>query len=168
MHRSAPLALEGRRRLVERCQTRPISHIAAEMGISRVCASKWVNRYRRYGDIRLLDRSSAPHRQPTITRGTIVSGIEALRRTGKWPAARIAFEPNTRGTQISRRTVSRYLKNLGLNRRRFLDLMASQTDNPDPSLPLGPGRWFVIDVKSRKHEKVGCFLRRSLAQATSD
>ncbi len=30
-HRNAPLSLEGRRRLVQRCQHRPIVHIAAEM-----------------------------------------------------------------------------------------------------------------------------------------
>ncbi len=47
-HRNAPLSVEGRRRLVARCQTRPIAHVAAEMGISRQCASKWVNRYRQY------------------------------------------------------------------------------------------------------------------------
>jgi hypothetical protein len=34
MHRNAPLSLEGRRRLVERCQTRAIAHVAAEMGIA--------------------------------------------------------------------------------------------------------------------------------------
>lgn len=43
-HPNAPLSAEGRRRLVERCQTRPIAHVAAEMGISRACASKWVHR----------------------------------------------------------------------------------------------------------------------------
>ena len=35
-HRNSPLSVEGRRRLVERCKTRPIAHVAAEMGISRV------------------------------------------------------------------------------------------------------------------------------------
>ena len=34
-------------RLIERCRTRPIAHVAAAMGISRATASKWVNRYRR-------------------------------------------------------------------------------------------------------------------------
>lgn len=48
-HRNSPLSFEGRRRLVERCRTRPMAHVAAEMGISRACASKWVNRWRRYG-----------------------------------------------------------------------------------------------------------------------
>jgi RibD C-terminal domain len=40
-HHNAPLSFEGRLRLVQRCQQRPISHVAAEMGISRACASKW-------------------------------------------------------------------------------------------------------------------------------
>ena len=37
------MSVEGRRRLVERCQTRPIAQVAAEMGISRACASKSVS-----------------------------------------------------------------------------------------------------------------------------
>jgi leucine-zipper of insertion element IS481/BetI-type transcriptional repressor, C-terminal len=37
------------------------------MGISWACASKWVNRWRKYGDIGLLDRSSTPHHQSTAT-----------------------------------------------------------------------------------------------------
>jgi hypothetical protein len=32
---NAPLSVEGRKRLVQRCQSRPIAHVAAEMGISR-------------------------------------------------------------------------------------------------------------------------------------
>lgn len=47
VHRRAPLLIEGRRRLVERCRSRAISHVATEMGISRATTSKWVNRYRR-------------------------------------------------------------------------------------------------------------------------
>ncbi|WP_217898533.1 helix-turn-helix domain-containing protein [Haloechinothrix alba] len=62
LHANAPLSIEGRRRLVGRCQTRPIAHVAAETGISRACASKWVNRWRRHGDAGLLDQS--PHRDP--------------------------------------------------------------------------------------------------------
>ncbi len=76
-HANAPLTVEGRRRLVERCKTRPIApRVAAEKGISRACASKWVNRYRRYGDLGLLDRSSTPHHQPTATPDDVVAQIE--------------------------------------------------------------------------------------------
>ncbi len=52
-HGNAPLSVEGRRRLVARCADRPIAHVAAEMGISRACASKWVNRFRRFGEVGL-------------------------------------------------------------------------------------------------------------------
>lgn len=76
-HRNAPLSIEGRRRLVERCRTRPIGHVAAEMGISRACASKWVNRYRSHGELGLLDHSSEPRRQPTATDPEVVDRIEA-------------------------------------------------------------------------------------------
>ena len=75
-HRNAPLSIQGRRRLVERYRTRAIAHVAAEMGISRACASKWVNRWRRYGEVGLLDRPSTPHRQPTATPSEVVELIE--------------------------------------------------------------------------------------------
>ena len=59
-HRNAPLTPAGRLRLVQRCQHRPIAHVAAEAGVSRQCLSKWVRRYRRDGEAGLVDRSSAP------------------------------------------------------------------------------------------------------------
>ncbi|MES9535620.1 helix-turn-helix domain-containing protein, partial [Rhodococcus baikonurensis] len=118
-HRNAPLTVEGRRRLIERCQSRPIAHVAAEMGISRQCASKWVNRYRKYGDLGLQDRSSTPHHQPTATAAEVVADIESMRRSRKWSASRITFELRMDGTVIARRTVTKILRNLGLHRRRF-------------------------------------------------
>ena len=120
-HKNAPLTPEGRRRLVERCRTRPIAHVAAEMGISRATASKWVNRYRKFGELGLLDRSSAPVRQSTATPGQTVARTEQLRREKKWSASRIAFELHADGTTVSRRTITRHLAQLGLNRRRFID-----------------------------------------------
>lgn len=47
--------------------TRPILHVAAETGISRACASKWMARYREHehGELGLLDRPSVTHHQPT-------------------------------------------------------------------------------------------------------
>ena len=79
-HANAPLSVEGRRRLIERCKTRPIAHVAAEMGISRACASKWVNRWRKHGHVGLLDRSSTPRCQPIATEPVVVQKIEAMRR----------------------------------------------------------------------------------------
>jgi transposase len=146
-HRNAPLSVEGRRRFVERCENRPIAHVAAEMGISRACASKWVNRYRRYGDLGLHDRSSAPHRQPKATRAEVVARIEELRRTRKWSAARITFELVGQGTPISPRTASRYLAHLGLNRRKFIDPTGHTNREPRRIIARHPGHMVHVDVK---------------------
>jgi transposase-like protein len=89
-YRNALLFVEGRPRLVARFQTRPIAHVAAEMGISRQCASKWVNRWRRHGDAGLHDRPSAPRHQPTATHAEVVARIEQLRRQRKYSARQIA------------------------------------------------------------------------------
>ena len=91
-HRNSPLSVEGRRRLVERCKTRPIAHVAAEMGISRATASKWVHRHREFGEVGLLDRSSTPKQSPTATPNVVVREVERMRREHKWSAARITFE----------------------------------------------------------------------------
>jgi helix-turn-helix protein len=75
-HRKAPLSAEGRRRLVERCRTRPMAHLAAEMGISRTCSSTWVNRWQRYGDAGLLDLVDHPRTSPNATPSRVIGQIE--------------------------------------------------------------------------------------------
>ncbi|WIX76837.1 IS481 family transposase [Amycolatopsis carbonis] len=146
-HRNAPLSLEGRRRLVQRCQTRPIAHVAAEMGISRQCASKWVNRWRRHGEAGLLDRPSVPHHQPTATPAQVVARIEQLRRHRKYSARRIATELTAEGITISVRTVGRHLLALGLNRRRSLDPTGASNRQPRRILARWPGHMVHLDVK---------------------
>jgi transposase len=147
VHRNAPLSLEGRRRLVERRLARPIAHVAAEMGISRACASKWVNRYRQDGELGLLARSSAPHRRPTAISAEAVARIEDPRRTQKWSASRIAFELRDEGIEVSRRTVSRHLLALGPNRRKFIDPNGSSDREPRKIITRRPGHMAHIDVK---------------------
>jgi transposase len=146
-HRNAPLSLEGRRRLIARCQTRPIAHVAAEMGISRQCASKWVNRYRHHGEAGLLDRPSVPHHQPTATPAEVVARIEHLRRQRKYSARRIATELAAEGITISVRTVGRHLLQLGLNRRRFLDPTGQNNRQPRRIIARWPGHMVHLDVK---------------------
>ncbi|MEU3851511.1 leucine zipper domain-containing protein, partial [Streptomyces sp. NPDC029554] len=64
-HRNARLTVHGRRLLVERVRSgRPVAHVAAEMGISRTTAHKWLRRWRAEGEAGLYDRSSRPHRTP--------------------------------------------------------------------------------------------------------
>ncbi|MFI6368997.1 IS481 family transposase [Nocardia sp. NPDC050630] len=147
MHANAPLSVEGRRRLVQRCRDRPIARVAAEMGISRQCASKWVNRFRRYGELGLLDRSSAPRRQPTATTAETILRIEQLRREHKWSARRIASELAVEGLSVSVRTVSRHLARLGLNRRRFLDPGGEINRAPRRIITRRPGHMVHVDIK---------------------
>jgi len=117
------------------------------MGISRACASKWVNRFRQFGELGLHDRSSAPSRQPTATPAHVIEVIEAMRRDRKWSAARIAFELNARGVVVSQRTVSRQLVALGLNRRRFLDPSGDLNRVPQRIIARRPGHMVHVDVK---------------------
>ncbi len=128
-------------------RTRPIAHVAAEMGTSRACASKWGNRYRSHGELGLEDRSSAPHHQPTATPSEALTLIEQLRRTHKWSASRIALEPAQAATSISRRAVSRHLAELGINRRRFIDPNGEVNRQPRKIQARRPGHMIHIDVK---------------------
>ena len=146
-HRNAPLSLEGRLRLVQRCRRRPIAHVAAEMGISRACASKWVSRWRRFGELGLHDRSSTPHHSPNATPAEVIGQIESWRREQKWSAARITHELAEAGYRINRRTVSRHLTRLGLGRRRFLDPCGESNREPAKIVARWPGHMVHLDVK---------------------
>jgi transposase len=146
-HANAPLSLEGRRRLVERCKTRPIAHVAAEMGISRACASKWVNRWRRHGDAGLRDRPSSPHRSPNVTPVWVIEEIEIWRRERKWSAQRITDELADLGFTINRRTVTRHLTRLGLGRRKFIDPGGDNNRKPGKITAHWPGHMVHLDVK---------------------
>ncbi|MDF6103111.1 IS481 family transposase [Gordonia hongkongensis] len=146
-HANAPLSIEGRRRLVERCKTRPIAHVAAEMGISRACASKWVNRWRRHGDAGLRDCSSNPHRSPNATPAWAIEQIETWRREHKWSAQRITDELADLGFTINRRTVTRHLARLGLGRRRFIDPGGDNNRKPGKINARWPGHMVHLDVK---------------------
>ncbi|AFR50887.1 Transposase-like protein [Gordonia sp. KTR9] len=146
-HTNAPLSIKVRRRLVKRCQNRPIAHVAAEMGISGACVSKWVNRYRRYGETGLQDRASTPCRQPRATPPEVVAQVEQWRREHKWSASRIAFELNQDGIAISRRTVTRTLARLGLHRRRFIDPNVEGNRKPQAIVAKRPGHMVHLDVK---------------------
>ncbi|OBJ95429.1 transposase [Mycolicibacterium fortuitum] len=146
-HANAPLSIEGRRRLVERCKTRPITHVAAEMGISRACASKWVNRWRCHGDAGLQDRSSTPHRSPRATPAWVLERIETWRREHKWSANRITYELVELGFSINRRTVTRHLTQLGLGRRRFIDPGGESNRKSGKINARWPGHMVHMDVK---------------------
>jgi len=53
------------------------------------CASKWVNRWGRHGDLRLVDRSSVPRRSPNAT-PVWIELVEGWRTEKKWSGQRIS------------------------------------------------------------------------------
>jgi len=117
VHANARLNLHGRRLLITRIQQgRPIAHVADELGISRQTAYKWWGRWRREGDVGLVERSSRPRRSPLRTSRQLERRVEQLRRSRKLGPARIA---GIVGLPVS--TVHRILCRQGLNRVAWMD-----------------------------------------------
>jgi transposase InsO family protein len=84
-HANARLNVHGRRLLVSRVidDQRPIAHVAKELGVSRQCAHRWINRFRLEGAAALADRSSRPHRSPNRTSPAIEARVLALRASSR-------------------------------------------------------------------------------------
>jgi len=116
-HQKARLTVQSREALAQKVILAgwTLNSAAAEFNVSPKTAAKWVCRYRSEGRKGLVDRSSRPHRSPTRTAAELTLQVEQLRRQ-RWTAFRIA-----RHTGLSRATVSRILRRLGLNRWRALD-----------------------------------------------
>ncbi|MFH9016616.1 IS481 family transposase, partial [Streptomyces sp. NPDC017943] len=121
-HRNARLTVHGRRLLVERVRSgRPVAHVAAEMGISRPTAHKWIRRWRLEDDSGLIDRSSRPRRTPHRTAAATDTPVLRLRQQRKLDPARIA---PILGLPAS--TVHRILTQHGLSRLAHLDRPTGQ------------------------------------------
>ncbi|WP_329147023.1 IS481 family transposase [Streptomyces sp. NBC_01456] len=140
-HRNARLTVFGRRLLVDRVRSgRPVAHVAAEMGISRVTAHKWVRRWRTEGDRGLHDRSSRPRTTPHRTAARTESQVCRLRQDRKLGPARIG---PILGLPSS--TVHRILTRHGLNRLAFLDRPTGQIIRRYER--QRPGELVHVDVK---------------------
>jgi transposase InsO family protein len=140
-HRNARLTVHGRRLLVERvCSGRPVAHVAAEMGISRPTAYKWLARWRAEGEAGLHDRSSRPHTTPHRTPADTEARVCRLRTDRKLGPARIGpilgLPPST---------VHRILSRHGLNRLAFLDRPTGEVIRRYER--ARPGELVHVDVK---------------------
>ena len=139
IHKNARLTPAGRegmvRRVVEGGQT--AKAISEAVGVCPRTVRKWVDRFRAEGIAGLRDRSSRPRRLRRPTSAATAARIEALRRQ-RWTGAQIARE-----TGVSKATVSRILRRLGLNRLKALA----------PAEPVRryqrehPGELIHIDIK---------------------
>ncbi len=147
IHKNARLTPIGRERLVQAVLSGQTPEAAARAaGVCPRTARKWIARFKAEGRAGLMDRSSRPKRLYRPTPAAIVERVEALRRqrfTGEQIATELA---------ISRATVSRILRRLGLNRMRDLE----------PAEPVRryerahPGEMIHIDIKKLgRFDKIG-------------
>lgn len=105
-HVNARLTVHGRRLLVDRVAAgRPVAHIAAELGVSRQTAYRWVRRFRIEGPAGLEDRSSRPHASPGRTSPDREQAVLDARRRLRFGPLRIAAT-----TGVPARTVARILR----------------------------------------------------------
>lgn len=131
----------SRLQLVERVRAgRPAAHVAAEMGVSRATAYKWLARFAAEGTAGLLDRPSRPHRSPARTDPRVEAAILALRRDRRLGPARIA---GILGLHAS--TVHRVLTRAGVPRLAWLDRPTGQVIRRYEK--SRPGELVHIDVK---------------------
>ena len=139
LHANAKLGPKGRlvicRRVIEHGWS--LAEAAEAAGVSERTAGKWTRRYRREGEVGLLDRSSAPRRVHNVTPPDRVEAIAALRRV-RLTGPEIA---ETLGMATS--TVSAVLPRIGLGRLSRLE----------PAEPVRryersrPGELIHVDVK---------------------
>jgi transposase InsO family protein len=148
-HRNARLTVHGRRTLIERVlhEGRPRAHVAAEMGISRQCAGRWVSRYLAEGDAGLHDRSSRPHTCPTRTPAAVEIQVLALRRRERRGPDQIGPELG-----VAPRTVSRILRRHHMPYLRDLDSVTGEVIRASQTTAIRyerahPGELVHMDVK---------------------
>jgi hypothetical protein len=77
----------------------------------------------------------------------VVDRIEGLRRTHKWTAPQIHLVLAGEGHQISPVTVSRWLRRLGISRRRDIDPSGASNRVIKPIVARYPGHMIHLDVK---------------------
>jgi transposase-like protein len=144
MHRNARLTVWGRQELVRRVLSgRPAAHVAAEMGVSRATAYKWVRRFDREGAGGCEDRSSRPRRSPRRTPLPVESRICELRRQRKFGPARIGYE-----LDVAPSTVYRVLCRYGLSRLAWMDRPTGQVIRRYER--ARPGELIRVDIKETR------------------
>jgi transposase InsO family protein len=117
MHRNARLTVWARQELVRRVLAgRPAAHVAAEMGVSRATAYKWLRRFKDEGREGFEDRSSRPTRSPRRTSVELEAQICALRRQRKFGPVGIGYR-----LAIAPSTVHRVLARHGISRLAWMD-----------------------------------------------
>lgn len=148
-HRNARLTFEGRRTLVDRVlgEGRPVAHVAKEMGVSRQCGHRWINRFKTEGEAGLHDRSSRPRLSPTRTSAEVEAAVldarTEHRRGQDWLGPELG---------VAARTVSRILRRHGVPRLCDCDPLTGEVIRASKTTAIRyerarPGELVHMDVK---------------------
>jgi transposase InsO family protein len=143
------LTVHGRQLLVDRIliRGRKPAHVAAELGVSRQCAYRWVNRYLEEGAAGLLDRSSRPHHCPCRTSTEVETQVVELRRSSRRGQDWIGAE-----LEVPARTVSAILRRHQMPYLRDCDPLTGELIRSSKTTALRyererPGELIHMDVK---------------------
>jgi len=148
-HANARLTVYGRQLLVDRILVagRKPAHVAAELGVSRQCAYRWLNRFLEEGPAGLLDRSSRPHHCPCRTPAAVEATVVELRRSARrgqdWIGAELG---------LPARTVSAILRRHQLPYLRDCDPLTGEVIRASKTTAVRyeracPGELIHMDVK---------------------
>jgi transposase len=143
------LTVHGRQLLIDRIigGRRPVSHVAAELGVSRQCAHRWVRRFLDEGPAGLHDRSSRPHRCPRRTPAGVETAVIELRRSSRRGQQWIADEIG-----VPARTVSAILRRYDMPYLRDCDPLTGALSRTSKMTAVRyersrPGELIHMDVK---------------------
>ncbi len=147
-HPNARLTPYGRQVLVERILAGyRVADVAAQLGCSRTCAYKWLQRYRQEGPDGLIDRPCRPHHTPHRIGFALEQMILELRTRGRRGADWIAAELG-----LAAATVGRVLRRNGMPHLSMLDALTGAPIRRGPATRVRyerdrPGQLIHIDVK---------------------
>ncbi|WP_061294046.1 IS481 family transposase [Herbidospora cretacea] len=148
-HANARLTFHGRCLLVRRVvfDGRPVAHVAAELGVSRQCAHRWVTRYRQEGWPGLEERRSGPRTSPRRTPTEVEQAVIQARAELRAGPDRLAA-----ATGVPARTITRILRRHGVPPLAMCDpltgslIRASRKSDRRYEHPA-PGDMIHLDVK---------------------
>jgi len=160
-HSNARTTFHGRVLIVDRYREGwPKAHIAAAMGISRKCVSRWICRYETDGDAGLHDRSSRPHSMPARTSAETEQKVVELRRVERRGQDWIGPELG-----LAARTVSRIMRRHEMPYLSECDPMTGEVIKASKTTAIRyerdrPGELVHMDVKKlgriRRWWRVAC------------
>lgn len=142
------LSVFGRSLIVERvAQGRPVAHVAAELGVSRQTAYRWIRRFNAGGIAALSDRSSRPRSSPSRTSDHLEAAVLAARKSLRQGPLRLAAV-----TGVAPRTISRILLRHQIPRLSWCDpitgeLIRASRATTNRYERERPGELVHIDVK---------------------